>query len=230
MCKAELLIQPPLLALSNRLSHGVCGFGDAGARALIVLVRDPRDVIVSSYYERTERGALWNYAYPPPFASAEPSTASLSAYVREPIGSFATLIAHHNALAQLIRAATATSAPAMALRYEDLQSCPEQQLFRLLQALTPLSLPLLRTVSARAVERCRFQRMQTEADHSSQPALAPASSNPTSRKVRLGMVGGYRLEPGLSASDIAYMEQAMHGSLDPLWGYRPLSPVSNRIP
>jgi hypothetical protein len=100
------------------------------SRRLVILVRDPRDVIVSSFYERSRRGKEWSYAY----------SGSMAAFLREERGGWLTLLEYmrrlHALQASLSRSSPSSSSPAvLLLRYEDTAACAACALRRLLRFL-----------------------------------------------------------------------------------------------
>ena len=58
----------------------------SGTKRWIFMVRDPRDVIVSNYFERTKRSHLWKDEFK--------YRGSLKDYLREERGSYVTLLAY----------------------------------------------------------------------------------------------------------------------------------------
>ncbi len=164
---------------------------------MVLLIRDPRDVIVSSYYERKYRGATWGYEY---------KGEGISTFLREERGSFLTLLAFLKSLAGLRSKMNLSNV--LVLYYEDLIACPSMHLETLAHFLHAnaddcLDAPVLQEAS----KRCSFSQMQREAESSGLPSLAPAGPSVSSRKVRSGRVGSYRTE--LSPQDVRYLRRLM---------------------
>lgn len=178
------------------------------SRRLVILVRDPRDVIVSSFYERSRRGKEWSYAY----------SGSMAAFLREERGGWLTLLEFMRRLRAL---QASHSSSVLLLRYEDTAACAACTLRRLLRfldmdsgvgisqfnasaaaesagrlhcKLAPVpgvALSLRACMPCCAAARCSFSRMQREADNAASARLRPAdAADPQSRKVRSGAVGG----------------------------------------
>ncbi len=192
---------------------------------MIVLVRDPRDTIVSAYYERTERGRIWNYTYhtDPTLSPAD----NRSRFIRERIGSVQTLLSHLSASAHLLNRFWSESRRAVLGTFESLFAGGERGACALQLILTELmrSRPAQEFVTA-IRDRCTFDQMQREADESESIALAPADPKRLvqSRKVRRGVAGAFKTE--LRQTDISYLESAMRDSLPAMFGYRPARPQS----
>ena len=91
----------------------------------IYLVRDPRDVIVSSYFERTRRSQLWGNIFKFDYSYKGP----LTDYLREDRGSFSTLLAFMECWAEL---ALWHPERCLIVRYEDILEDPCRELNRIL--------------------------------------------------------------------------------------------------
>lgn len=161
-------------------------------RRVILLVRDPHDVVVSLYFHVTRR-------------RRQPYQGDLSDFVRDPVGSLASLLAFYDAW---------TADPAgdvLLVRYEDMHADPGNQLRRVLDFIG-VSEVSDATVAA-AVDRASFERLQREerAGTASTRALRThTADDPESYKVRRGKVGGY--QDYLHATDIDYVAAAVAGS------------------
>eukprot|EP01104_Vermistella_antarctica_P014004 TRINITY_DN4335_c0_g1_i1.p1 TRINITY_DN4335_c0_g1~~TRINITY_DN4335_c0_g1_i1.p1 ORF type:complete len:397 (-),score=45.40 TRINITY_DN4335_c0_g1_i1:37-1227(-) len=183
----------------------------------LLLVRDPRDAIVSSYFERTERDRHHRY----------PSTNTISTFLREETGSLATLLAFQ----QMWVAFAQTVPDSMTIvRYEDLKRCSANSLKHLLQQWN-YSPSMFRggvsTVDAAVLDvadRTSFERMhQQEAVDSvvgSHGKLTAGDINkPESFKTRKGSIGGYT--EYLTDEDVRYIEERIreHPLVDKFLGY-----------
>ncbi|HKJ71089.1 MAG TPA: sulfotransferase domain-containing protein [Gammaproteobacteria bacterium] len=169
-------------------------------KKVIFLVRDPRDVTVSSYFQKTKRNV--NYQ------------GSLRDYVYEPVGSVETNIAFYNIWAQNRR----VPEDFLLVTYEDLQADAEGQLRRVLDFLGLASVG--DEAVHRAVEFCRFDNMrQMEATNSlGSKRLAPRDAgDEATYKTREGRIGGYadHLEP----TEIDYINRLIRERLDPLYRF-----------
>jgi hypothetical protein len=169
-------------------------------KRMIVLARDPRDVVISSYFHKTER--------------SRKTDCSLEEFVRHPRWGIAGLVLVLNRW----RERFAGAPHCHWLSYEGLHRDPQGELLRLLASLgaePPVA------VVAQAVEAARFDRMKAAeaAGESGDKRLRPGDpARPDSFKVRRGRVGGYRDD--LSPESIAYVDAAV-ARLDPFFGYGP---------
>ena len=156
----------------------------------VLIVRDPRDVIVSSYYQRLYREEhKWILPW-----------TTLSDFLRFETGSLKTLLMFMN-----LWSAVAENPTWTVLRYEDIKACPSRALHHIVNE--RLCLGVSPQCIQKAVSKCSFDRLQREADKSGNDndIWQPSDpNNPNSRKVRKGKVGGYRDD--LSAEDIDFVE------------------------
>ncbi len=169
----------------------------AGKR-VVFLVRDPRDVLVSTYFQKSRR----NYNF----------EGSLSDYVHHPVGGIETIVRFYNIWA------THRDVPRafLLLTYEDLHRDTVGELRRVIEFLG-LSGVADATLE-RAAEYCRFDNMRRlEAGNElGSSALAARDANDEETfKTRKGQVGGYT--EYLSAEDIAYIDAVIDAQLDPLY-------------
>jgi len=165
-------------------------------RKVIFLMRDPRDVVVSLYHERTKRGME------PVFSG------SLSEFIHEPVGSFDTLIAFYNIWAARRGAEKRT----LVVRYEDMHASPESTLRAVLEFIR------LGRIGTReifdAIAFTQFERMKEMERNNVLKSwrLSPGNpDDPNSFKTRRGRVGGYQDE--LSEEEIASLNRRMATSL-----------------
>jgi len=184
----------------------------AGKRVLL-LVRDPRDVMVSYYFQYTRRGDReW---------ARDSFSGSLSDFLRHPIGGLRSLLTFWEAWNR------AQSIPASfsVLRYEDLHRDPLSALRNVLGffGLKPES----EDAVACAVQHSRFEVMHDleRRDALGSFRLRPGDVNdPESYKTRRGIVGGYR--DYLSANDLAWMNEQLAALPTLLADYRTERPAS----
>lgn len=169
-------------------------------RKVIFLVRDPRDVTVSCYFQKTKRNI--NYQ------------GSLRDYVYEPVGSVATNLAFYNIWARNRN----VPADFLLVTYEDLQADTAAQLRRVLDflGLTAVTEETVRE----AVAFCRFDNMRRlEATNAlGSKRLAPRDSeDEATYKTREGRIGGYvdHLDP----PEIDYINRLIRERLDPLYEF-----------
>jgi len=169
----------------------------AGKR-VVFLVRDPRDVLVSTYFQKSRR----NYNF----------TGTLAEYVRHPVGGIETIVRFYNIWA----ANRDVPRDFLLMTYEDLHRDTAGELRRLIEFLGIAGVDPA-TVD-RAVEFCRFDNMRRlEAGNElGSPALAARdASDEETFKTRKGQVGGYT--EYLTREDIAYIDDIIETRLDPLY-------------
>ena len=172
---------------------------------VIYMVRDPRDVIVSNYFQQNRREPVLRDA--PAFAG------SISEYVRHKQWG----IAHDVGLMNQWEESRHVPRKFRLVRYEDLHLLSSAVMVGVLVfvGMRSLNLNLLQNV----IEQCSFANMQAleRTDALNSGRLRPTNYNdPESFKVRRGIVGGY--VDYLSKADIDYVNQEME-ELDDFYGY-----------
>jgi hypothetical protein len=179
---------------------------------VIFLVRDPRDVIISTYFHKLKRKN---------FMPTDPSRKAYAAYdgtisdfLREPIGSFETLLSYYN-IWEKCRFQTKDF---LLIYYEDLHLEPVQQLATILDFLD-LSEISASTVE-KAVEFASFDNMRKmeEANVFKSGILKPISKGDfETYKTRKGKVGGFA--ESLANDDIDYLNGKMRSTLSSYYRY-----------
>ena len=167
---------------------------------VLLMVRDPRDVIVSQYFQRTRR-------------KDNPYRGSLADFLHEPRGSVDTMIAFYNAWA------TQRSVPAQfkLLKYEDLREDTTGALREVLNVVGAGDVPdetVVKAVAFASFERSRQREAKGAVKHKALRAWNPA--DPESFKARRGVIGGY--VDYLTEDQIAELNARLR-QLDPLFGY-----------
>lgn len=166
----------------------------AGRRVLF-LVRDPRDVTVSAYYQKTKRNI--NYQ------------GTLQQYVHEPVGSIETNVAFYNIWARNRKVPTEF----MLMTYEDLHRDAVAELRR---ATDFIGLHGIETATLEAaVDACSFDNMRKleSSNALGSGRLAPRdASDESTYKTREGRVGGY--VDYLDPPEIEYMDRLIQNELD----------------
>ncbi|HZM29006.1 MAG TPA: sulfotransferase domain-containing protein [Acidimicrobiales bacterium] len=168
-------------------------------RRVILLVRDPRDVIVSLYHQMGGRRGE--------------DVGSLGEFVGRPAGGFASLLAFYDAWA----GALDVPAAVLLVRYEDLHADPGAQLRRVLAFVGVRDVDAV-TVGE-AVEYGSFANMRRleDAGASASSRLRPVGD---AYKTRRGTVGGHREE--LEPEEVAHLDTLMAASPGAArFGYRP---------
>lgn len=167
-------------------------------RKVVFLVRDPRDVLVSSYFQKAKR----NYNYEGTF----------SEYVHERCGGIETIVEFYNIWAQN----RAVPDDFLLVTYEDMHDAADQQLRRVLDF---LDLPKIsEEVVAGAVHACSFDNMRRwEADnvYGTGALSARDTADPSTYKTRRGQIGGY--QEYLHGDDLAYVNRIIEERLDPFY-------------
>lgn len=167
---------------------------------VVFLVRDPRDVVVSMYFQRTERERV--------------EVGTMADFLDAHVGSLDTILEYYNIWA----ANRQQPRDFLLIRYEDLQGDATIELRRLLDFIG------LRDVSdtniAEAVEFSSFnnmRKMEMGGDFSS-GRLRPGDRNKTeSFKTRKGVVGGY--VDYLEDAQIESIERRIAERLDSFFDY-----------
>jgi hypothetical protein len=169
-------------------------------KRVVLLVRDPRDVVVSMYFERSRRERAYS--------------GTLSQFLHERRGSLDTILAYYNVWA----ASRGIPSDLHVVRYEDLRRETGRELRRLLAFLG------VGDVSDATVEEAvRFasfesMREMEQAGAAGSGRLRPRDPNdPESFKTRRGKVGGF--VDYLTPEEIGDVERRIRTGLDPCFGY-----------
>jgi hypothetical protein len=172
----------------------------AGKR-VIFLVRDPRDTLISFYFQATKRRDFF--------------TGSPSEFLHHQIGALDTIIAYYNSWA----ANRHVPREFCLVRYEDLHRDPVGELERVLHTIGHVP---ARSCLEHATRYARFDNMRAlersgKLGASDRDRLKPADINdPESFKARKGKVGGFR--EYLSEADIGYLNDRIASRLSPFYG------------
>lgn len=187
-------------------------------KKVILIARDPRDVIVSYYHHKKNREPLRDFWW---FQKKRKETHSrfrgtLAEFLEQDIGGFDTLLRYY----AVWEKARQTPASFLMLRYEDMQTDPAGQLRRVLDF---IGLPQITDAEVKeAVEYASFHNMrkiESGEEVKSFKLKAGDVNDPNSYKVRRGKVGGYRDE--LTPDQIARLEAKMAAALPAYYGYTP---------
>lgn len=181
-------------------------------KKVIFLARDPRDVIVSSYFEMKDRGRMFG-ANPYEKHSAV-FEGSLSEFIQQRRGGFDTLLAYYNIWAQN----RGIPKDFLLVRYEDMKANPAAELRRVLDFLG------LQEISQKTIEEAvdfasfeNMRKMEAEGRFQS-GILRPADQAvQSSYKTRKGKTKGF--VDHLSPAEIEALTQKMNQTLDPYYGY-----------
>lgn len=148
-------------------------------KRVILLTREPKDVLVSSFFHKRDRQGLW--------------TGSLQEYLAQPIGGLETWVRYH----EIWRAHAQEPLAFMEISYEELHADAVGQLQRVLAF---LGRPVPDETLAEAVRHASFERMQARERES-----CGADARAESLKARKGLVGGHR--DYLSPDEIAALDE-----------------------
>ena len=166
------------------------------SKPVVLLVRDPRDAIISYYFEASKRRGRFS--------------GSAGEFLRHPVGGLDTLITYYNVWAEN----RGVPRRFCLVRYEDLHADPVAQLDLVM---TAIGHPAARAVLEGAVEFSRFENMRKiEAKGFARPELDRRDPGDTeSFKARKGKVGGYR--EYLSPADVEYLDARIAERLSPFF-------------
>jgi hypothetical protein len=181
-------------------------------KKVIFLARDPRDVIVSSYFEMKNRGRL--FGDNPYEQRSATFNGSLQEFIQQRQGGFETLLTYYNIWAQNRR----LPQDFLLVRYEDMRANPGAELRRVLDFLGLQSIP--QATIDEAVSYASFENMRKmEAEGRFQSGmLKPADqTDQESYKTRKGKTRGF--VDHLSSGEIEDLNKRMKEYLDPYFGY-----------
>jgi hypothetical protein len=185
-------------------------------KKIVLLVRDPRDVVVSMYFERSRRERAY--------------AGTLHEFLHEQKGSLDTILGYYNVWADQ----RTRPKDFCLVRYEDLKTDTAGELRRLLTFVG-----LDKVSDEHVAEAAHFASFENMRAMESGDALKSGRLRPRDKddkesfKTRKGKVGGY--VDYLSPEEITWMERKIKETLDPLFGYgdpprprepRPVSPAS----
>jgi hypothetical protein len=169
---------------------------------VILLTRDPRDVVVSFYFHSVKRARSFN--------------GSMSEFIRHPKRGIRKVLAFNNIWAENLH----VPARVLCVTYEDLHAAPRSVLREALGFLGAADVPshlVAEAVNASRIDRMRAMERQALV---SGTVLRPGASDDfESFKVRRGKVGGYA--DYLGPSDLAYVEAVIAEMGDPFAAARP---------
>lgn len=160
----------------------------------IFLIRDPRDTIVSLFFEMTKRVGSFE--------------GTISEFIRQDAGGIASLIAFLNEWMRNL----GKIRQHLLVSYEDLHNRPTETIA---SALDFAGAPVDATVIRQALELCSFEAMRDmeRAGSVAHVRLRPGNvADPQSYKVRSGKIGGYRNH--LSREDCDFLDCYINAHID----------------
>ena len=199
----------PMLKAPGELESSKMRYRD---KQIIFLARDPRDVIVSSYFEMKNRGRLFGEN---PYEDRQPVfKGNLGEFVHREQGGFETILRYYNIWAQnkdLMRGF-------LLVRYEDMQADPLRELRRVIDFIGLGDIPDETLVQAVAFASFENMRQMEAGGKFRNEVLKPADPNDyDSYKTRKGKVKGYL--DYLDDAEISNLNRQMQKNLSPLFGY-----------
>jgi hypothetical protein len=170
-------------------------------KKVVLLYRDPRDVVVSLYFHKLKR-------------SRRRMNVDISTFIRDAHYGIGNIVRVLN----LWRARLADHPACLWLRYEDMKADAARELKRLLEF---AGIPGVREDLVReAVAFADFEnmkRMEANNEFGSRILSARNAADPDSFKVREGKVGGFAKH--FAPADIEYLNESL-AVLDAFYGYR----------
>lgn len=154
-------------------------------KTVVFLVRDPRDVVVSMYFEASRRSTLFQ--------------GTIGEFIRQKVGGLDAILDYYNVWAK----AAAVPRRFHLVRYEDLHRTPASVLAGVLEA---MQLPVGPAAIDAAIGFSQFDNMRKleTANAFGSDRLKPANAGDAeSFKTRKGKIGGYR--DYFSAADLEYV-------------------------
>lgn len=179
-----------------------------GNNKVLFLIRDPRDVIVSSYFHKKYRANFF-----PKDPSKQPYVSydgEIDQFIRERVGSLRTLIEYYNIWDKNKH----IPSDYMLLRYEDLVADPVGSLRKTLNFLELAEIS--DDIVAEVVEYASFNNMRKMETNNlfNSGILKPTNpSEPYTYKTRQGKVGGFREH--LDENSILYANEQIRNYLSP---------------
>tara|TARA_B100001540_G_scaffold211565_1_gene186490 strand:- start:3095 stop:4039 length:945 start_codon:yes stop_codon:yes gene_type:complete len=184
-------------------------------KTVVLLVRDPRDVAVSQFFQwkhRLKPGKVAINNYPP----RDQDVALFDFVMSEGGGGMAEVTRYMNLWAREMHKVEKF----LLVRYEDLRARPQEELRRMLDF---IGVQATDAQVEAAVEFSSFDNMK-KMESGAQSLLAGGrmkprdKDNPDSYKVRRAKVGGYR--DYFSDEEVAAIDARLAQTLDPMYGYQ----------
>lgn len=199
----------PMLKTPQELSTNKTHYKN---KDVIFLVRDPRDVMVSSFFEKTTRAGL--FGDNPYENRSSDFQGSLDSFIKQDVGSFDTILTFYNIWA----ANRNVPKRFLLVRYEDLRANTPDELEKVIFFLGFTSMK--RQTINEAVEFSSFdhmRKMEAEGTFATSMLKPADQTNPESFKTRKGKIGGYK--EYLNDDQIKYMNEKMRNTLSDFFGY-----------
>ena len=180
-------------------------------KAVVILLRDPRDVAVSLYFHFAKRSTpLERMAFGIP---ADVERNGIFAFVMNESYGLPQIIDFMNYWSR----ALAEAPHAAVLRYEDLKADPDAGLRRVMDIVSPGTTPEEIGAAVQFAAFDKMKAMEAQGSFGVDILKATDASDQDSFKVRRGKVGGY--VDYFSASELEAIEDLVQRRLDPELGY-----------
>ncbi len=186
---------------------------------IIFLARDPRDVIVSAYFEQKKRASLWiewmkkekhlqGYK-----DRLKPYEGDLSSFIYEDVGSLNTLLKFYNIWSNNRH----IPKEFLLVSYENMQENPHRELCRVLDF---LNVKYREEVIGEAVKYSSFDNMRKMEKQGKVPENLKATNpdDQESYKTRKGKVGGFT--EYLTEAEITYINNKINATLSDFYRYK----------
>lgn len=177
------------------------------SQRVIVITRDPRDALISTYYERRFRDKEHTYS------------GNISSFIHTEIGSWRTIVAWLGALHSAIHSLPhSCRRQFLVVSYEELTACAACSLERILRFIQHLDASShthsdIDFIST-AVARCSFTSLKQFNSSNLKWGMA-VQGVPESNKVRAGVVGGFTDE--LQREDLLFINDTLRLNTDAIW-------------
>ena len=162
-------------------------------RKLVILLRDPRDTIVSYYYQCTKRQPIFK--------------GNISSFIKDPVLGILPTIHFMNRLYEDSKNHKGT----LVVYYEDFRKSPKTTFPKLLRF---LDIPLKQKIVLEALAFSDFKnmhKMEKGGGFAAKQLQAIDKKKKSTYKVRKGKIGGYKDE--LSKKDVTYLENCVRDHL-----------------
>lgn len=179
----------------------------AHKHTVILLVRDPRDILVSLYFDRAARSRH--------FRDALPYKGTIADLLREPRGGLKSIVAYYNAWAEHTRTRNPDGPSVTLVKYEHLHEDPHLEFGRLLSFLQLSADPAFVDDMVRHASFDHVRRMEASGRLGYKPP-ADLISDERALVLRRGLAGGYR--DFFNAQDHNFAAAAL-ADLDPWYAY-----------
>ncbi|GGI05987.1 sulfotransferase domain-containing protein [Egicoccus halophilus] len=169
------------------------------SKDVILLVRDPRDVVVSSYFQASRRDARF--------------TGTLEEFIAAPVGGFDTILRFYGTWA----AARSVPRRFLLVRYEDLHRDTRGELARVVDFLGLRASPEGLDHAVAAGDFDRMRELESSGAIAAKRMRPGDASDAESYKMRRGEVGG--AADYLDAEQFAQLTERVRRELPPMFGY-----------